>query len=34
LHVWAVFTDMLVKKEASDSTEVVNNPIDNIKELK
>ncbi|MBK7627879.1 MAG: hypothetical protein IPJ16_11940 [Bacteroidales bacterium] len=34
LHVWAVFTDMLVKKEPSDSSKVVNNPIDNIKELK
>ena len=34
LHVWAVFTDMLVKKELSDSANVVNNPIDNIKELK
>jgi hypothetical protein len=34
LHVWAVFTDMLVKKELSDSAKVLNNPIDNLKELK
>jgi hypothetical protein len=34
LHVWAVFTDMLVMKEDSDSSKVVNNPIDNVKESK
>jgi hypothetical protein len=34
LHVWAVFTDMLVKKESADSAKLVNNPIDNIKESK
>jgi hypothetical protein len=34
LHVWAVFTDMLVKKETADTSRVVDNPIDNIKDLK
>jgi len=34
LHVWTVFTDMLVINEISDSSQVVNNPIDNIKDLK
>lgn len=34
LHVWAVFTDMLVTKELPDSSRVKNNPIDNIKELR
>ncbi len=34
LHVWAVFTDMLVTKDPADSTGVKNNPIDNIKDLK
>ncbi len=34
LHVWAVFTDMLVNKDLADSSRVKNNPIDNIKDLK
>ena len=34
MHVWAVFTDILVKNELSDSTKVVANPIDNIKDAK
>ncbi len=28
LHVWAVFTDMSVKKELTDSSKIVKNPID------
>lgn len=34
LHVWAVFTDMLVDKASADSAKMVTNPIDNIKESK
>ena len=34
LHVWAVFTDMLVRKEKADSSKFGKNPIDNLKELK
>jgi hypothetical protein len=34
LHVWAVFTDMLVRKETADSSKFGKNPIDNIKDLK
>jgi hypothetical protein len=34
LHVWAVFTDMLVNKASADSAKMVSNPIDNIKESK
>lgn len=34
LHVWAVFTDMLVTKEISDSSKTVNMPVDTIKDLK
>jgi len=34
LHVWAVFTDMLVKKELSDSTGTAKMPVDTTKELK
>ena len=34
LHVWAVFTDMLVKKETSDSTSTVKMPVDTTKGLK
>lgn len=34
LHVWAVFTDMLVQKETTDTTKMLINPLDNIKESK
>jgi hypothetical protein len=34
LHVWAVFTDMLVKQEKPDSSKFGTNPIDNLKDLK
>jgi hypothetical protein len=34
LHVWAVFTDMLVKKVSSDSTRVASLPADSIKKVK
>lgn len=34
LHVWAVFTDMLIIKETSDSTKTVNMPVDTTKVLK
>jgi hypothetical protein len=34
LHVWAVFTDMLAKKEISDSTKTVNMPVDTTKNVK
>jgi hypothetical protein len=34
LHVWAVFTDMSVTKEISDSISTIKMPIDTIKDLK
>lgn len=34
LHVWAVFTDMLIKKGTSDSTSIVKMPVDTTKNPK
>jgi hypothetical protein len=34
LHVWAVFTDMLVRKELADSAKAVNTPVDTTKVIK